>query len=105
MPRPDTDFENVPTHRPTETLDVRELGPPKPLSRTLERLAELDDETVLVQHNDRVPQHLYPRLSERGYVFETVENAGVGGGDDGTDGENGDDADDVVVTAIWRAES
>ncbi|WP_058365192.1 DUF2249 domain-containing protein [Haloparvum sedimenti] len=98
MPRLDADFENAPTNRPTETLDVRELGPPKPLSRTLERLAELDDETVLIQRNDRVPQHLYPKLSDRGYVFETVEQADAGERDGrGKSGE-------VVVTAIWRAE-
>ncbi|GAB3419695.1 hypothetical protein GCM10027435_21380 [Haloparvum alkalitolerans] len=98
MPRLDADFENAPTHRPTETLDVRELGPPKPLSQTLERLAELDDETVLIQRNDRAPQHLYPKLSDRGYVFETVEQADDGGSDGR--GKSGK----VVVTAIWRAE-
>lgn len=101
MAQLDTDFETAPTHRPTETLDVQELGPPKPLSRTLERLAELDDETVLIQRNDRAPQHLYPRLSERGYVFETVE--GADGADEAGDGV--EEGDEVVVTAIWRAES
>lgn len=72
----------APPDRPTERLDVREAPPPEPLQRTLERLAELD-ETVLAQVNDRPPQHLYPRLEERGYVFDTVER------------------DDAVVTAIW----
>ena len=66
-----------------EYLDARELPPPKPLRETLERLEALEDETVLVQFNDRVPQHLYPRLTDRGYTFETLN-------------------DDVVVTAIWR---
>ncbi|HKJ58116.1 MAG TPA: DUF2249 domain-containing protein, partial [Halobacteriales archaeon] len=51
---------------------------------TLERLAELDDDVVLCQRNDRVPQHLFPVLDDRGYRYETVE-----------DGEE-------VVTAIWR---
>jgi len=58
---------------PTERLDVRELGPPKPLQNTLERLVELDDDTTLVQVNDRAPQHLYPKLDDRGYEYETVE--------------------------------
>ncbi len=76
---------DAPADRPTETMDVRTAPPPEPLRRTLERLAELDDRTVLVQLNDRAPQHLFPRLDDRGYRYETV------------------DADDAVVTAIWRA--
>jgi len=75
---------DAPASRPKETLDVRNLGPPKPLSETLELLPELDDETVLVQVNDRAPQHLYPKLGDRGYVYDTVE------------------LDDATVTAIWR---
>jgi uncharacterized protein (DUF2249 family) len=68
------------------TLDVRELPPPKPLRRTLERLAELEDGTSLVQLNDRAPQHLYPKLEDRGYTYETDEEG------------------DVVRTVIQRAE-
>jgi uncharacterized protein (DUF2249 family) len=67
-------------------LDARELPPPQPLQRTLERLAELESETVLVQLNDRAPQHLYPKLEERGYAYETVER------------------DDVVRTVVWATE-
>lgn len=74
----------APTDRPRETLDARDLPPPRPLSDTLERLADLDDGTVLVQINDRVPQHLFPELDDRGYAYGTAE------------------ADDAVVTAIWR---
>jgi hypothetical protein len=66
-----------------EELDVRQLGPPKPLSETLERLAEIED-TVLVQLNDRAPQHLYPKLEDRGYEYETVES------------------DDTTITVIWK---
>ncbi len=76
---------DVPTDAPTERLDVRDLGPPKPLKNTLEVLVELDAETVLIQLNDRAPQHLYPKLDDRGYEYETRE------------------FDDVVVTAIWPA--
>jgi len=74
---------DAPTDRPRETIDVRELPPPEPLRRTLERLSELGD-AVLVQRNDRAPQHLYPKLSDRGYEYETVET------------------DEAVVTVIWR---
>jgi len=76
---------DAPANRPVETLDVRELGPPEPLRRTLELLADLPDETVLVQRNDRAPQFLYPKLEDRGYAYETGET------------------DDAVVTAIWAA--
>lgn len=78
------DCTDAPTDRPRETIDARELPPPEPLRTTLERLADLDDGTVLVQLNDRRPQHLYPQLADRGYVYESVEDG------------------DVVVTAIWR---
>jgi len=75
---------DAPTDAPTERLDVQSLGPPKPLKQTLERLTDLDDDTVLVQFNDRTPQHLYPKLEDRGYDFESVET------------------DDATVTVIWR---
>ena len=75
---------DAPTDRPRERLDVRELGPPDPLVETLETLPELGD-AVLVQVNDRAPQHLYPKLRERGYEFESVDRG------------------DCVVTAIWEA--
>ncbi|ELZ22665.1 hypothetical protein C475_16226 [Halosimplex carlsbadense 2-9-1] len=75
----------APAEGPRETLDVRDLGPPKPLANTLERLVELDDETLLVQLNDRAPQHLYPKLDDRGYEYATVER------------------DEATVTTIWRS--
>jgi TusA-related sulfurtransferase len=75
---------DAPAGRPFETLDARELPPPQPLQNTLERLVDLDDETILVQINDRAPQHLYPKLDNRGYEYETIET------------------DDGVVTVIWR---
>ncbi|WP_280587821.1 DUF2249 domain-containing protein [Halorubrum sp. Boch-26] len=74
---------DAPTDRPVETLDVADLGPPEPLRRTLERLADLPEETVLVQRNDRAPQFLFPKLDDRGYAHDTVET------------------DEAVVTAIW----
>ncbi|MFB6073965.1 MAG: DUF2249 domain-containing protein [Haloarculaceae archaeon] len=75
----------APTDAPTEQLDVRSLGPPEPLRRTLETLADLEDDVVLVQFNDRAPEFLYPKLEDRGYRYETIER------------------EDVTVTAIWTA--
>ncbi|EMA32914.1 hypothetical protein C444_06816 [Haloarcula japonica DSM 6131] len=74
----------APDDAPVKRLDVQSLGPPKPLKQTLELLADLDDDTVLVQFNDRAPQHLYPKLEDRGYDFESVE------------------AEDATVTVIWH---
>lgn len=75
----------APANRPTKTLDTRELPPPQPLRTTLEQLAELSEDTILVQLNNRAPQHLYPKLDDRGYEYETIET------------------DDGIVTVIWRA--
>lgn len=75
---------NAPEDRSIERLDVRDLGPPEPLRRTLELLAGLPDETVLVQRNDRAPQFLYPKLGDRDYRYETVER------------------EDTVLTVIWK---
>lgn len=77
-----TDTE-APTDRPVERMDARDLPPPQPLRNTLERLVELDDSEVLIQLNDRAPQHLYPKLEDRGYRYETVEG-------------------EPVVTVIWQ---
>lgn len=78
------DSTDAPPNRPTATLDVRSLGPPGPLKETLETLVGLDTGTVLVQINDRAPQHLYPKLTDRGYEWATVET------------------DEATVTAIWH---
>lgn len=77
-------FEDVPDG-PAERLDVADLPPPEPLTETLEAAENLDD-GVLLQITDRVPQHLYPELEDRGFAWETV------------------DEDDRVRTAIWREE-
>jgi len=84
VPRDELGRTDAPIDRPTECLDVRSLGPPEPLTRTLELLADLPDETLLVQRNDRAPEFLYPKLEDRGYAYATVER------------------DDDVVTAVWR---
>ena len=79
--------DGVPADAPYEHIDASELPPPEPLTKTLERLAELDDETVLVQTNDRAPQHLYPKLGERGYEYVTHDEG------------------DSTVTVIWKRRS
>lgn len=77
------DSEVVPDRPDYETLDVRELPPPKPLQETLEAVVDLD-ERVLIQINDRTPQHLFPKLEERGLEYESI-------------------GDDPVYTAIWES--
>jgi TusA-related sulfurtransferase len=63
---------DAPTDAPREVLDVRSLGPPDPLVETMETLPSLAAGTVLVQVNDRAPQHLFPKLEDRGYAHETT---------------------------------
>ncbi|MFC7139837.1 DUF2249 domain-containing protein [Halosimplex aquaticum] len=75
---------DAPETRPCETIDARELPPPQPIKNTLEQLSEIDDSIVLIQLNDRRPQHLYPKLDDRGYDYETLEDG------------------DTVVTVIWK---
>ncbi|MFB6073191.1 MAG: DUF2249 domain-containing protein [Halobacterium sp.] len=81
---PAVDETGAPPDRDREFLDVRAMGPPDPMVETLETLPDLDDDVVLVQVNDRAPQHLYPKLDDRGYEYATVER------------------DDAVVTVVWR---
>ncbi|TKX60267.1 DUF2249 domain-containing protein [Halorubrum sp. SS7] len=79
---------DAPTEGETIALDVRTLGPPKPLRETLERVETLGDGDVLVQYNDRSPQFLFPRLEDRGFAYAAVET----------------DATEATVTAIWPAD-
>ena len=58
-------------------LDVHDLGPPMPLKRTLELLADLPSADVLIQYNDRTPQFLYPKLEDRGYRYATVAESEI----------------------------
>ncbi|AUV83973.1 hypothetical protein C2R22_12215 [Salinigranum rubrum] len=74
----------VPTDREHTVVDVSAAPPPKPLTRTLRILADLDDDEILLQVNDREPTHLYPKLDERGAAYATVER--------GTS----------VLTAVWK---
>lgn len=74
--------ETIPTRSTHETLDVRELPPPKPLQETLEAVVDLDED-VLIQINDRQPQHLLPKLDDRGLEYESR-------------------GEDPVYTAIWK---
>jgi TusA-related sulfurtransferase len=78
------DATAAPTDHDAELVDVREMGPPDPMVETLETLPDLPGDVMLVQVNDRAPQHLYPKLEDRGYDYASVE---VG---------------DAVVTGIWQ---
>ena len=75
---------DAPKTRPCETIDARELPPPQPLQNALDQLTEIDDSIVLVQLNDRRPQRLCPKLDDRGYDYETLEDG------------------DTIVTVIWK---
>jgi len=55
------------------TLDVRGFGPPEPMVRTLEALADLPAGDELLQINTRVPQFLLPELESRGFAYEVQE--------------------------------
>jgi len=74
---------DVSPDRTIDFLDARELPPPEPLQETMTRLTDLDETSVFVQLNDRVPQFLFPKLDERGIEYQTVET------------------DEGVLTAIW----
>ena len=78
---------DVPPASTVVELDVRDLPPPEPMTETLERLAAMDEDGVLLQRNDRAPEFLFPKLRERGFEFGTVE------------------AEESVYTAIWHAEA
>lgn len=80
------DHDDVPPSDDPETVDVRDLPPPKPLQQTLETLQSLPEDGVLVQVNDRVPQHLFGKLEDRGYAYRSVDG-------------------DPACTAIWRERS
>lgn len=53
-------------------LDVRGLEPPEPMMKILEKLSQVNEETVLIVHHHREPMMLYPKLEERGY--EAISN-------------------------------
>lgn len=83
-PEPYLAAVDLSTDRPADFLDARDLPPPEPLEETMNRVAALEESTVFVQLNDRVPQFLFPKLDERGIEYRTAE------------------VEDGVVTAIWR---
>ena len=66
------EHEGVPTGPGPVEVDVRELPPPEPLQETLGTLESMDTAGLLVQINDRQPQHLFPMLEERGFAYEST---------------------------------
>lgn len=77
------DHASVPTVTDPVEVDVRELPPPEPLQETLGTLESMDGAGLLVQINDRQPQHLFPMLEERGFAYESI-------------------GDEPAYTAIWE---
>ena len=75
--------EAIPNGREPTVTDVRDLPPPEPLQETMETLEEMDGDGLLIQVNDRQPQHLFPLLEERGFQYESSGN-------------------DPTYTAIWK---
>jgi uncharacterized protein (DUF2249 family) len=63
----------TPTARACATLDVRDLEPPLPLLRVLERLDTLGTDGELIVLHDRRPVFLYPQIEARGFVHSTEE--------------------------------
>lgn len=83
----DVPHADVPPDDATTTyLDVRRLGPPEPMMRTLAALEALPPGHTLVQINSRIPQFLLPMLAERGFACEVDDSRG-----------------DRVLVRIWRA--
>lgn len=76
------DRDGVPSVSEPIEIDVRDLPPPEPLQETLGTLESMDSSDLLVQVNDRQPQHLFPMLDERGFAYQSV-------------------GDDPAYTAIW----
>ncbi len=56
-------------------LDNRGLEPPEPMIRTFSALGALPSGDVLEIHNDRRPMFLYPHLEERGFRYQTLDEA------------------------------
>jgi uncharacterized protein (DUF2249 family)/TusA-related sulfurtransferase len=78
---------DVPPDDATTTyLDVRGLGPPEPMMRTLAALETLPKDHTLVQINSRVPQFLFPALIERGFACQVDDSRA-----------------DRVLVRIWHA--
>lgn len=75
QPAPTTAAAPTEDGAPWVRLDNRGLEPPQPMMRTFEALSSLLQGQVLEIHNDRRPMFLYPHLEERGYRYQTVDEA------------------------------
>ena len=60
---------------PLIELDARGLEPPQPMMKILEAIAVLSADATLAAHTDRQPLLLYPMLEQRGYTYETLQQA------------------------------
>jgi uncharacterized protein (DUF2249 family) len=57
------------------TIDVSELVPPEPMVKILQTLETLPEDSRLLVHHVRRPIHLYDRLDEMGYAYDTRDIA------------------------------
>jgi uncharacterized protein (DUF2249 family) len=57
------------------TIDVSELVPPEPMVKILQTLETLPQDSRLLVHHVRRPIHLYDRLDEMGYAYDTRDIA------------------------------
>jgi len=60
----------------TWTIDVRALPPPDPIELTLVVADKLPRGMALIQVNERIPQFLFPLLTERGMKHQIVKDDG-----------------------------
>jgi len=69
--------ESVTRGEKVVSVDVRGLEPPEPLRLTLETLAQLEPDQILVQLSGERPTLLLPKLDRLGYVCEIEEEGGL----------------------------
>ena len=56
-------------------VDVRLLEMPLPMASILNELSELPDDHLLYVHHKKIPQFLFPELTERGYQWRVQINS------------------------------
>lgn len=65
--QPVTDNEPAPLPDKVVELDVRGMEPPEPMMAILQKIHEIDEDTVLLVHHHREPMMLYEKLEDIGW--------------------------------------
>lgn len=65
--------EVVPERPEVIEIDVRDLEPPEPMVKILEKLRQMDEKAILLVHHHREPMMLYEKLDELGYQAITTK--------------------------------